>query len=391
MSKLRFTTAGESHGQALVAILEGLPAGLRIDVAGIDRELARRQWGYGRGGRMKIERDHAEILSGVRHGLTLGSPIALIIQNKDWANWTDVMSAEPRNVPDEKSRRVKRPRPGHADLAGGQKYDARDLRNVLERASARETAARVACGALAKQLLAAFEAEIASHVIQLGGVPETPLAVDWDAISGIADDAPLRCADLEAQQRMVDLIDETKRAGDTLGGIFEVVARGLVPGLGSHTSWNSKLDGRLAQAVMSIPAVKAVAIGAGVEAAGLPGSQVHDEIFYNNESQEFVRHTNRAGGLEGGVTNGAELRVRGFLKPISTLRRPLRSVDIDTKEEEAAAFERSDVTAVPAAGVIGEAMVALVLADAMVEKLGGDSLGEMRRNFDGYWRQLHEY
>jgi chorismate synthase len=391
MSKLRFTTAGESHGQALVAILEGLPAGLRVDVEGIDRELTRRQWGYGRGGRMKIERDHAEILSGVRHGLTLGSPIALMIQNKDWANWTDVMSAEPRDVPEEKSRRVKRPRPGHADLAGGQKYDARDLRNVLERASARETAARVACGALAKQLLAAFDVEIKSHVIQLGGVPETPLAVDWDAISGIAEDAPLRCADIEAQQRMVELIDETKRAGDTLGGIFEVVARGLVPGLGSHTSWNSKLDGRLAQAVMSIPAVKAVAIGAGVEAAALPGSEVHDEIFYNNEAQEFVRHTNRAGGLEGGVTNGAELRVRGFLKPISTLRRALRSVDIDTKEEESAAFERSDVTAVPAAGVIGEAMIALVLADAMVEKLGGDSLGEMRRNFDGYRRQLHEY
>ena len=391
MSKLRFTTAGESHGQALVAILEGLPAGLRIDVEGIDHELARRQWGYGRGGRMKIERDHAEILSGVRHGLTLGSPIALMIQNKDWANWTDVMSAEPRDLPEEKSRRVKRPRPGHADLAGGQKYDARDLRNVLERASARETAARVACGALAKQLLAAFDVEVKSHVIQLGGVPETPLAVNWDAISGIADDAPLRCADTEAQQRMVELIDETKRAGDTLGGIFEVVARGLVTGLGSHTSWNGKLDGRLAQAVMSIPAVKAVAIGAGVEAAGLPGSQVHDEIFYNNEAQEFVRHTNRAGGLEGGVTNGAELRVRGFLKPISTLRRSLRSVDIDTKEEEAAAFERSDVTAVPAAGVIGEAMVALVVAGAMIEKFGGDSLGEMRRNFDGYWRQLHEY
>ena len=391
MSKLRFTTAGESHGQALVAILEGLPAGLRVDIEGIDQELTRRQWGYGRGGRMKIERDHAEILSGVRHGLTLGSPIALMIQNKDWANWTEVMSSEPRDVPEEKSRRVKRPRPGHADLAGGQKYDARDLRNVLERASARETAARVACGALAKQLLAAFDAEIKSHVIQLGGVPETPLAVDWDGISGIADNAPLRCADIEAQQRMVELIDETKRAGDTLGVIFEVVARGLVPGLGSHTSWNSKLDGRLAQAVMSIPAVKAVAIGAGVEAAALPGSQVHDEIFYNNQAQEFVRHTNRAGGLEGGVTNGAELRVRGFLKPISTLRRPLRSVDIDTKEEESAAFERSDVTAVPAAGVIGEAMIALVLADAMVEKFGGDSLGEMRRNFDGYRRQLHEY
>jgi chorismate synthase len=391
MSKLRFTTAGESHGQALVTILEGLPAGLRIDVAGIDRELARRQWGYGRGGRMKIERDQAEILSGVRHGLTLGSPIALMIQNKDWANWTDVMSTEPRDLPEEKSRRLKRPRPGHADLAGGQKYDARDLRNVLERASARETAARVAGGAIARQLLAAFEVEICSHVIQLGGVPERPLTVDWDAINAIPDDAPLRCADVDAQKRMVELIDETKRAGDTLGGIFEVVAHGLLPGLGSHTSWDSKLDGRLAQAVMSIPAVKAVSIGAGVEAAGLPGSEVHDEIFYNGESQEFVRHTNRAGGLEGGVTNGAELRVRGFLKPISTLRRALRSVDIDTKEEEAAAFERSDVTAVPAAGVIGEAMMALVLAAAMVEKFGGDSMGEMRRNFDGYSRQLREY
>ena len=391
MSKLRFTTAGESHGQALVAILEGLPAGLRIDVAAIDQQLARRQWGYGRGGRMKIERDQVEILSGVRHGLTLGSPVALMIQNKDWANWSDVMSTEPRDLPEEKSRRLKRPRPGHADLAGGQKYDARDLRNVLERASARETAARVACGALARQLLANFEVEIRSHVIQLGGVPETPVTADWDAIDAIPDDAPLRCADVAAQQRMVELIDETKRAGDTLGGIFEVVARGLVPGLGSHTSWDSKLDGRLAQAVMSIPAVKAVAIGAGVEAAGLPGSDVHDEIFYNGEAQEFVRYTNRAGGLEGGVTNGAELRVRGFLKPISTLRRALRSVDIDTKDEEAAAFERSDVTAVPAAGVIGEAMIALVVADAMVEKFGGDSMGEMRRNFDGYWRQLHEY
>jgi chorismate synthase len=391
MSKLRFTTAGESHGQALVTILEGLPAGLRIDAAGIDRELARRQWGYGRGGRMKIERDQAEILSGVRHGLTLGSPIALLIPNKDWANWTDVMSTEPRDLPEEKSRRLKRPRPGHADLAGGQKYDARDLRNVLERASARETAARVAAGAIARQLLAAFEVEIRSHVIQLGGLPERPLTVDWDAINAIPDDAPLRCADVNAQQRMVELIDETKRAGDTLGGIFEVVAHGLLPGLGSHTSWDGKLDGRLAQAVMSIPAVKAVSIGAGVEAAGLPGSEVHDEIFYNGEAQEFVRHTNRAGGLEGGVTNGAELRIRGFLKPISTLRRALRSVDIDTKEEEAAAFERSDVTAVPAAGVIGEAMMALVLAAAMVEKFGGDSMGEMRRNFDGYSRQLREY
>ncbi len=340
---------------------------------------------------MKIERDRAEILSGVRHGLTLGSPLALTIENRDWANWADVMAVEPRDVPPEKSRRVKRPRPGHADLAGGQKFGARDLRNVLERASARETSARVACGALAKQLLAAFEVEIRSHVIQLGGVPDKPLEVRWEEITAIPDDAQLRCADTQAQARMVELIDEKRRAGDTLGGIFETVARGCVPGLGSHTSWNEKLDGRLAQAVMSIPAVKAVAIGAGLEASSLPGSEVHDEIAYNDVTREFIRYTNRAGGLEGGITNGEEVRVRGHLKPISTLRRPLRSVDIDSKEEESAAFERSDVTAVPAAGVIGEAMVALVLAQAMREKFGGDSLGEMRRNFDGNREQLRGY
>src|SRR5215210_3668993 len=275
---LRFTTAGESHGRALVAIVEGLPANLPINQSLIDRELERRQWGYGRGGRMKIERDRAEIMSGVRHGLTLGSPLSLTIENKDWANWTEVMSVEPFDVPPEKSRRVKRPRPGHADLAGGQKFGARDLRNVLERASARETAARVACGALAKQLLAAFDVEIVSHVIQLGGIPEKALELAWEEITAIPDDAPLRCADVEAQARMVSLIDEKRHEGDTLGGIFEVVARGLVPGLGSHTAWDSKLDGRLAQAVMSIPAVKAVAIGAGAEASGLPGSEVHDEI-----------------------------------------------------------------------------------------------------------------
>jgi chorismate synthase len=386
-----FTTAGESHGRALVAIIEGLPAGLPVDVALINRDLERRQWGYGRGGRMKIERDTAEILSGVRHGQTLGSPVALMIENKDWANWTDVMAVDPRAVAPERSRRVKRPRPGHADLAGGQKYGARDLRNILERASARETAARVACGALARQLLAAFGIEIKSHVIQLGGIPEEPLEVTWEQIAAIRDDAPLRCADEEAQARMVALIDEMRRAGDTLGGIFEVVARGLVPGLGSHTSWRAKLDGRLAQAVMSIPAVKAVAIGAGVEASALPGSSVHDEIAYDTEAKQFWRRTNRAGGLEGGITNGEELRVRGHLKPIATLRRALRSVDIDTKEEEAAAFERSDVTAVPAAGVIGEAMVAIVLAGAMREKFGGDSLSEMRRNFDGYVEQVRAY
>jgi chorismate synthase len=388
---LRFTTAGESHGRALVAVLEGLPAGLPVNVEQVNRELERRQWGYGRGGRMKIERDRVEIISGVRHGLTLGSPLALMIENKDWANWTAVMSAAPADLTPEKSRRVKRPRPGHADLAGGQKYGARDLRNILERASARETAARVACGALAKQLLSAFDVDIVSHVIQLGGIPEKPLELDWETIAAIPDDAPLRCADAEAQARMVSLVDETRRAGDTLGGIFEVVARGLVPGLGSHTAWDQKLDGKLAQAVMSIPAVKAVAIGAGAEASGLPGSEVHDEIAYDETSQAFIRQTNRAGGLEGGITNGEELRVRGHLKPISTLRRALRSVDIDTKQEEAASFERSDITAVPAAGVIGEAMVALVVASAMREKFGGDSLGEMRRNFDGYREQLRGY
>ncbi|HEY0097616.1 MAG TPA: chorismate synthase [Pyrinomonadaceae bacterium] len=389
----RFTTAGESHGRALVAIVEGLPAGVRVEVESINREMERRQWGYGRGGRMKIEQDRVEILSGVRHGLTLGSPVAMLVENKDWKNWTEVMSAEVREAESapEKSRRVKRPRPGHADLAGGLKYGTRDLRDILERASARETAARVACGALAKLLLANFELEILSHVVQLGGVPVQPLELKWDEIAAIADDAPLRCGDGEAQARMVELIDEKRREGDTLGGVFEVVARGVVAGLGAHTSWDEKLDGRLAQALMSIPAVKAVAIGAGVEASALAGSEVHDEIGYERESRRFTRPTNRAGGLEGGITNGEELRVRGHLKPISTLRRALRSVDIDTKEEEAAAFERSDVTAVPAAGVIGEAMVALVLAQAMREKFGGDSLPEMRRNFDAYRQQLRDY
>jgi chorismate synthase len=332
-----------------------------------------------------------EIISGVRHGLTLGSPLAVMIENKDWANWDDVMSPGERELPPEKSRRVKRPRPGHADLAGGLKYDTRDLRDVLERASARETAARVACGALARQLLANFGIEIRSHVIQLGGIPEKPLELTFDQIAAIPEDAPLRCADKEAQQRMIELIDQKKSEGDTLGGVFEVVARGVVPGLGSHTAWDLKLDGRLAQAVMSIPAVKAVAIGAGSVASSLPGSEVHDEIGYNDETKEFIRATNRAGGLEGGVTNGEELRVRGHLKPISTLRRALRSVDIDTKQEERAAFERSDITVVPAAGVIGEAMVALVLAHALREKFGGDSLGEMKRNFAGYREQLRGY
>jgi chorismate synthase len=387
----RFTTAGESHGRALVAIVEGLPAGLPINIENINHELWRRQQGYGRGARMKIEKDEVEILSGVRHGLALGSPLALTIENKDWANWDEVMAVEPKELAPEKSRRVKRPRPGHADLAGGLKYDARDLRNVLERASARETAARVACGAIAKQLLEQFGIAIRSHVIQLGGIPEQPLELTFDQVSSIPDDSPLRCADASVQQQMIQLIDETKAEGDTLGGVFEVIAFGAPPGLGSHTAWDLKLDGKLAQAITSIPAVKAVSIGAGIEASSLTGSKVHDEIGYSDESKEFVRGTNRAGGLEGGVTNGEEIRLRGFLKPISTLRRALRSVDIDTKQEERAAFERSDITVVPAAGVIGEAMVALVLAQAMREKFGGDSLGEMKRNYDGYCQQLRAY
>ena len=387
----RFTTAGESHGKALVAIVEGMPAGLSIDIEQVNRELWRRQQGYGRGARMKIEEDRVEILSGVRHGQTLGSPVALVIENKDWENWQEVMATEATELAPEKSRRVKRPRPGHADLAGGLKYDARDLRNVLERASARETAARVACGALAKQLLSQFEVEIRSHVIQLGGIPEQPLELTFDQIATIPDDSPLHCGVGDIEQKMIDLIDQTKAEGDTLGGVFEVVARGVVPGLGAHTSWDQKLDGRLAQAIMSIHAVKAVAIGAGFEASSLPGSQVHDEISYKDETKEFTRATNRAGGLEGGVTNGEEIRVRGHLKPISTLRRALRSVDIDTKQEEKAAFERSDVTVVSAAGVIGEAMMALTLAAAMREKFGGDSLAEMKRNFAGYREQLRSY
>jgi chorismate synthase len=387
--QFRFTTAGESHGRALVAIVEGLPAGLEIDVGKINHELWRRQQGYGRGGRQKIERDEIEILSGVRHGKTLGSPVAFTIENRDFVHWQEIMASEKLESEPKNPRVVTRPRPGHADLAGGQKFQARDLRDILERASARETAARVACGAFARQLLEAFGVEIVSHIIKLGSVPEKPLEKTFDEISAIEEDSPLRCADADAQAEMMKLIDEAKKEGDTLGGIFEVVAKSVVVGLGSHTSWYEKLDGRIAQAFMSIQAVKAVEIGSGVENAGRFGSQVHDEIFYENEA--FQRKTNRAGGLEGGITNGEELRVRGYLKPISTLRKALHSIDIDTKKEDLAAFERSDITAVPAAGVIGEAMLAIVLANAMREKFGGDNLDEMRRNFESYRKSLEEY
>ena len=407
----RFTTAGESHGKALVAIVEGLPAGLLVDVAAINHELWRRQQGYGRGGRMKIEKDEVDILSGVRHGKTLGSPIALMIENKDFVHWQEVMSGEPLETELKNDKSVKRPRPGHADLAGGQKFGMRDLRSVLERASARETAARVAAGALAKQLLAQFEVAIRSHVIQLGGIPSEPSEKSWEEIGGIFDDSPLRCADDAVQDEMMAAIDRAKENGDTLGGVYEVFAKGLPVGLGSYTSWEEKLDGRIARAIMSIHATKAVEIGTGVTNASRPGSQVHDEIYFEpqrpgdakaSEGVEiryprsafhnpFVRRTNNAGGLEGGVTNGEELRVRGYMKPISTLRKPLHSVDIDTKVDSEAAFERSDITAVPAASIIGEAMLAVVLANSMREKFGGDSIEEMRRNFDAYSQCVRDY
>ena len=385
----KFTTAGESHGKALVAIVEGLPAGLEIDIEKINHELWRRQQGYGRGGRMKIESDTVEILSGIRHGKTLGSPVALMIENRDFVHWTEIMSAEKLTEQPKNPRLVTRPRPGHADLAGGQKFGARDLRDVLERASARETAARVACGALAKQLLENFGIEIKSHVIKLGNVPEIPLQKTWDEIALIEADSPLNCADKTIEAEMIKHIDEAKTNGDTLGGIFEVVAKNSPVGLGSHTSWSEKLDGRIAGSFMSIQAVKAVELGEGVANAARFGSEVHDEIYF--EDAKFKRKTNRAGGLEGGITNGEELRVRGYLKPISTLRKPLHSVDIDTKKEDLAAFERSDITAVPAAGVIGEAMLAIVLANAMREKFGGDSMEEMMRNFENFSESLRKY
>lgn len=387
--KFSFTTAGESHGKALIALIEGLPSSLAIDVEKINLELWRRQQGYGRGGRMKIEQDKIEILSGVRHGKTLGSPISLMITNRDFVHWEKIMASEEIDEQPKNPRIVKRPRPGHADLAGGQKFQTRDLRDILERASARETAARVACGAFAKQLLEKFGIEIKSHVVKLGSVPENPLNKSWEEIDEIPIDSLLRCADDEIQNQMIELIDEAKSNGDTLGGIFEVVAKNIPIGLGSHTSWSEKLDGRIAQAIMSIQAVKGVEIGNGVENAGLFGSKVHDEITFENN--QYKRTRNRAGGLEGGITNGEELRVRGYKKPISTLRKPLRSVDIDSKEEDLAAFERSDITAVTAAGVIGEAMLAIVLANSMREKFGGDSFEEMKRNFDSYQESLQNY
>jgi chorismate synthase len=384
---LRFTTAGESHGKALVVIVEGVPAGLPITAETVDHELGRRMQGYGRGARMKIEQDRIEWLSGVRAGETLGSPIAMLIRNRDWENWEDVMAAE--GEPGElRRRRVTRPRPGHADLVGVLKYDRLDARDILERASARETAARVAAGAVARCLLAAFGIEVGSHVISLGGIRATaphPLPVPLNAAS---DPSPVRTLDPAAEQQMIARIDQARKDGDTLGGEVEVITTGVPVGLGSHVSFDRKLDGRLAGILMSIPAVKGVEIGLGFEAARRPGSAVHDAIVMNtiagHRGGGFGRVGNNAGGLEGGVTTGEPLVAHVAMKPISTLMSPLRTVNLATGEEAQAQSERSDITAVPAMGVIAEASMALVVADAMLEKFGGDSLEEMRRNFDGY-------
>jgi chorismate synthase len=383
---IRFLTAGESHGQALVVIMEGVPAGLPLSADDIGADLARRQLGYGRGRRMAIEQDRAEILSGVRRGETLGSPIALSIRNRDWANWQHTMSVEahpPDSAAGAKRAAVTRPRPGHADLAGGLKYGRTDLRDVLERASARETAARVAAGAIARVLLRRVGVEIASHVVGIGGAAlADPLAIPFPRIHQLAADDDIRCVDPEVAAAMRQTIDRAREAGDTVGGVFEVVAHGVPVGLGSYAQWDRKLDGRLAQALMSIPAIKAVAFGRGVAVGHLPGSQVHDEILPGPASAtgtvpNVIRPTNNAGGLEGGVTNGEDLRVSAWMKPISTLMKPLRSIDLTTMSEAPAAIERSDVCAVPAAAVVGEAMVAIVLADAVVDKFGGDSVGEI--------------
>jgi chorismate synthase len=389
---LKFYTAGESHGQALLAFVSGLPAALPVDVEFIDRELRRRQLGYGRGGRQKIEKDRADIFAGVRHGNTIGAPVAMRIENRDWANWEKILPVEASAESTRNERKLLAPRPGHADLAGAQKFNFHDARYVLERASARETAARVAAGALAKLLLRELGTEIASHTVQVGHV-RLDRVVKWEEIRSASSDldSPLRCVDDLVQKKMMAEVDAALKAGDTVGGIFEVVAKNVPVGLGSHAQWDEKLDGKLAQALMSVQAVKGVEIGAGVTAAGSYGSEVQDEISYDQAAKRFRRSSNRAGGLEGGITNGEDVVVRGYLKPISTLRRALGTADMVTKEAVRAAYERSDWCVVPAASVAGEAMVALVLADAFLQKFGGDSLAELRRNFDNYARQLDEF
>ena len=389
---LRYFTAGESHGEALVAFLSGLPAGLKVEQGFVDRELWRRQQGYGRGGRMKIERDTARILPGVRHGMTIGSPISVQLDNRDWKNWQEAL---PVSVGDPaRHKRVASPRPGHADLAGALKYNFAEARYVLERASARESAARVAVGAIAKAFLRELGIEVLSHVVAVGSVAMQK-DVPWDDIHALCNQQEilLNCADEETQQRMKDEVDKVLKTGDSVGGVFEVVAHGVPPGFGTYAQWDERLDALLAGAVMSLQAVKAVEIGSGIAAAASPGSAVHDEIGYGERTNftGFTRAHNNAGGIEGGVSNGEEIRVRGYLKPISTLRRPLQSVDFATREPVRAAYERSDVCVVPAAGVAAEAMVALTLSRCALDKFGGDSMVETLRNFEGYRQQLENY
>jgi len=389
---LRYFTAGESHGEALVAFLSGLPAGLEIDQSFLDRELWRRQQGYGRGGRMKIELDSAHILSGVRHRKTIGSPISVQLSNKDWKNWQESLPVGEGDPA--RHKRVASPRPGHADLAGALKHNFTEARYVLERASARESAARVAIGALAKIFLRAIGIEVLSHVIAVGK-EAMPGEVPWERVQSLYNKTEilLNCADPETEQRMKEQVDQVLKTGDSVGGVFEVVAHGVPPGLGTYAQWDERLDALLAAAVMSLQAVKAVELGSGIAASASPGSAVHDEIGYDETASlsGFTRTRNNAGGIEGGVSNGEEIRVRGYLKPISTLRRPLQSVDFSTRLPVSAAYERSDVCVVPAAGVAAEAMVALTLARCALEKFGGDSMGETLRNFQGYCQQLKNY
>ena len=393
---LRYFTAGESHGESLVAFLSGLPAGLSIHQEFVDRELWRRQQGFGRGGRMKIEKDSAHIISGVRHGKTIGSPIAILLENKDWKNWQESLPVDQGDPAKHKS--VASPRPGHADLPGALKYNFPEARYVLERASARESAARVAIGALAKLFLREFGIEVLSHVIAVGPAAVQDAETSWEKLEQLhaKDEVVLNCADPEAEARMKGEVDQALRTGDSVGGVFEVVAHNVPPGLGTYAQWDERLDGMLAQAVMSLQAVKAVEIGSGVGSAVSFGSTVHDEIGYSKEHGRnaftgFTRKSNHAGGIEGGISNGQDILVRGYLKPISTLRRPLASVNFETREPVKAAYERSDVCVVPAAGVAGEAMVALTLAKCLIEKFGGDSMTESLRNFEGYKQQLREY
>ena len=389
MTTLTFTTAGESHGPQLTIIVQGLPAGLKLDRGSIDRDLKRRQHGYGRGGRMKIESDEAEIVGGVRGGETIGGPVAIVIKNRDYENWQKAMDPWELDEAETHKRRVHAPRPGHVDLAGGMKYGRRDLRDVLERASARETAGRVAAGAIAKELLRAFGIEIRSGVVSVGDAGDPEYSPAWDELN-VDDASPLRAVNKEHEQQMVAAVDRAKEAGETLGGTIVVAARGVPVGLGSYVQWNEKLDGRIGQAILSIHAVKAVAVGDGVAAARKQGSEVHDPIYFD-EQRRYYRETNRAGGLEGGVTNGQDVVVRAFMKPISTLRRGLPSVDIETQEAHRSQWERSDVTAVPACGIVCEAMLAMVLAGAMREKFGGDSMTDMRRSYDAYVDGLRRF